>query len=146
MVAAEAVHEQYGVGAFGKDSVVHAFAVLPVAGHDRLRAVTDEGVVAGAGNERAGHTLKNRGVGGVRGNGGGHGYLSRVGYWDGKVPFLILGEKPERALKPARRIDNRAGNRAGGAVHLVVEAASTLARCGFRVTLGGLSFYQPVFI
>ena len=34
----------------------------------------------------------------------------------------------------------------GGAVHLVVEAASTLARCGFRVTLGGLSFYQPVFI
>ena len=80
------------------------------------------------------------------GNGGGHGYLSRVGYWDGKVPFLILGEKPERALKPACRIGNRAGDRVGGAVHLVVEAASTLARCRFRVTLGGLSFYQPVFI
>ena len=59
MVAAEAVHEQHGVGAFGEGSVVHAFAVLPVAGHNCLRAVTDEGVVAGAGNERAGHTLKN---------------------------------------------------------------------------------------
>ena len=59
MVAAEAVHEQHGVGAFGEGSVVHAFAVLPVAGHDRLRAVTNEGVVAGAGNERAGHALKN---------------------------------------------------------------------------------------
>ena len=94
VVAAEAVHEQHGVGAFGEGSVVHAFAVLPVAGNDCLRAVTNEGVVAGTGNERAGHTLKNRGVGGVRGNGGGHGYLSRVGYWDGKVPFLILGEKP----------------------------------------------------
>ena len=90
----------------------------------------------------------------MRGNGGGHGYLSRVGYWDGEVPFLILGEKPERALKLPYRIvswagnhaGGRAGNRAGGAVHLVVEAASTLARCGFRVTLGGLSFYQPVFI
>ena len=78
----------------------------------------------------------------MRGNGGGHGYLSRVGYWDGKVPFLILGEKPERALKLAPRIVSRAG----GAVHLVVGAASSLARCGFRVTLGGLSFYQPVFI
>ena len=78
----------------------------------------------------------------MRGNGGGHGYLSRVGYWDGEVPFLILGEKPERALKLPWRIVSWAG----GAVHLVVGAASTLARCGFRVTLGGLSFYQPVFI
>ena len=59
MVAAEAVHEQHGVGAFGEEPSVHAFAVLPVAGHNRLRAVTNEGVVAGAGNERSGHTLKN---------------------------------------------------------------------------------------
>ena len=59
VVATETVHEQHRVGAFGEGSVVHAFAVLPVAGHDRLRAVTDEGVVAGAGNERAGYTLKN---------------------------------------------------------------------------------------
>ena len=59
MVAAEAVHEQHGVGAFGEGAAVHAFAVLPVAGYHRLRAVTNEGVVAGAGNERAGHTLKN---------------------------------------------------------------------------------------
>ena len=59
MVATEAVHEQHGVGTFGEGSVVHAFAVLPVAGHNRLRAVTNEGVVAGAGDERAGHTLKN---------------------------------------------------------------------------------------
>lgn len=54
------------------------------------------------------------------------------------------------ALKPACRIGgwacDCAGGRVGGAVHLVVEAASTLARFGFRVTLGGLSFYQPVFI
>ena len=59
MVAAETVHEQHRVGAFGEGAAVHAFAVLPVAGHNCLRAVTDEGVVAGAGNERAGHTLKN---------------------------------------------------------------------------------------
>ena len=43
MVAAETVHEQHRVGAFGEEPSVHAFAVLPVAGHDRLRAVTDEG-------------------------------------------------------------------------------------------------------
>ena len=59
MIAAEAVYEQHRVGTFGEGAVVHALAVLPVAGHDRLSAVTDEGVVAGAWNERAGHALKN---------------------------------------------------------------------------------------
>ena len=86
VVAAETVHEQHGVAPLGEASGAHTLAVLPVAGRDRLRICADARLVTGAGNERAGYALENRGVGGVRGNGGGHGYLSRGRVRGGQSP------------------------------------------------------------